>query len=162
MPQNKRGGKKFKRGKNKHQQTDKVKLIYAEDGQTYAIVKKRDGGSRLSVECSDGKIRSGIIPGKFRKRLWMYPGDVILVSLNINASDNSCTIDHKYNPAEASVLRSHGIISFEEPEDKNTFEFKTDAMNFSDINGSDNEELPSNPDYTLPDQGSEELNINDI
>ena len=68
MPQNKRGGKKFKRGKNKLQQTDKVNLIYAEDGQTYAIVKKRDGGSRLSVECSDGQIRSGIIPGKFRER----------------------------------------------------------------------------------------------
>lgn len=161
MPQNKRGGKKFKRGKKRPQNSNKVNLIYAGDGQTYAMVKKREGGTRLSVECSDGKIRSGIIPGKFRKRVWMNPGDVILVSLNVNSSDKSCTIDHKYNQAEVSALHSQGIISFEDIEDRNIFEFKTDAMDFSDIHDN-NEELPSNPDYTLPIVESEELDIDNI
>ena len=162
MPKNKQGGKKFKKGKKTRISNDKVNIIYAEEGQTYALVKKKEGGSRLQLECSDGKIRSGIIPGRMRKRVWMNPGDILLVSLGVVASDKSCTIDNKFNPSEVSVLRSQGLISFEETEnnDKSGFEFKTDAMDFSDIHG--DEELSENPDYNLPSSDEETINLDDI
>jgi translation initiation factor 1A len=163
MVQNGKGGKKGRRGKKpQNRQNEKANVVYADEGQVYACVKKRTGGTRLQVECSDGKIRSAIIPGRFRKRVWMNPGDILLVSLNIDGTDNSCTIDNKYNNTEASVLRSQGLITFEETrekDDKSSFEFASNAMDFSDIHG----DSQSTNVGELPDNESDgEFNFEDI
>lgn len=116
MPRsNTTGGKFHKKGK-KHRgiiTTTDNKIEYAGSNQVYALVKKKIGGSRLVLECSDGKERSGIIPGKFFKKIWMNAGDILLCELNTGGDDSMCYINHKYTSKDATILKSQGKIEFE-------------------------------------------------
>lgn len=116
------GGKHHKKGKKKKypqsNDTENGKVECAGINQVYAIVKKKIGGSRLTIECSDGQERSGIIPGKFFKKVWMNVGDILLCDLNIGADDKICYIVHKYTPKDAHTLKLQGKIAFDVMEDK--------------------------------------------
>jgi len=96
MPKNKgKGGKKRRRGKNEN---DILKRELVEkDGENqglkfqikvkknnflaYAQVQKMLGSGRLTAFCFDGKSRLCHIRGKLRKKVWITPGDIILVGL---------------------------------------------------------------------------------
>ena len=123
------GGKHHKKGKKKRPDNNPVsdnRVELAGESQVYALVKAKCGGNRLNVECSDGKVRSASIPGKFFKKVWMNAGDIILCDLNIGSDDSLCYIVHKYTSKDASMLKSQGKITFEVLEDKeenNSFKF---------------------------------------
>jgi translation initiation factor 1A len=132
MAINKKGGKKHKKCGNKHRENTNIgtkKVELAEDGQEYAKIIRRVGGARLEVECTDGKLRQAIIPGKFKKRIWMNPGDIVLVSIDAIGNPNVCSIDKKYLPREIFVLKQKGLIKFEDDEEtvNENFEFKTET-----------------------------------
>jgi translation initiation factor 1A len=116
MTRNITGGKKYKSKKKtptNDDTADKKKVVYAEEDQLYAIVDGKDGGSRLSVTCSDGEKRSARIPGKFFKRVWFNKGDVVLCNINIDGADKVCEIEHKYTNRDAMTLKNQKLISFE-------------------------------------------------
>ena len=130
MPRsNTTGGKHHKKGKkrpNGGNQSENGMVETAGANQIYACVKKKVGGTRISIDCSDQKERSGIIPGKFYKKVWMNIGDIVLCDLNIGADDSVCYIVHKYTPKEAHTLKSQGLITFEveqENDDKSGYKF---------------------------------------
>jgi len=110
------GGSKHKKQK-KHRvvpdQTTDNQILLADTNQIYALVKKKTGGSRVTVECSDNKERSAIIPGRFFKKLWFNPGDILLCSLEPNGDDSLCYIEHKYSVKDANTLKFQGKMSFE-------------------------------------------------
>lgn len=114
---NQTGGKnhkKYKKNNNEAPKEKVLKLIPLNDKtQVYAIVKKKQGGSRITVLCSDNITRSAIIPGKMYKKVWFNENDVILCDLNMG-TDNLCYITHKYTGKEASKLKDMGHINFEE------------------------------------------------
>lgn len=113
------GGKHHKKNKKHRFEDDKKnkKIIYAENNQIYGIVKKKLGGNRLIVDCSDGKERSAIIPGKFFKKIWINPGDILLCDLNINDNNTQCYILEKYTSKDAKFLKSQGEFNFEVNDD---------------------------------------------
>lgn len=144
MPKNLRGGNRHKKGKNNSNTEQQIKVVYADKDQVYALVKNKLGGKRLSVECSDGKDRIALIPGRFRKRVWMNPGDVILCNVENVGNDNNCYIEHKYKNYEIGVLRSKGYIHFEhlkekdiQNDDNEGFSFKNNAHVNNNKNGYD-------------------------
>lgn len=103
MPKNKgKGGKNRRRGKN---QASEVKrdLVYKNDMQEYAQVKKMLGGAWVEAFCFDGKERRCHIPGSFRKKVWIQQGNIILVSLR-EFDDRVADIIHKYFVGEARSL----------------------------------------------------------
>ena len=108
MPKNKRGGKKHKKGKkggNEHKRA----LEFREDGQEYAQVKKMLGNSRVELLCFDGKERLGIIRGSMRKRVWIAPGDIVLVGIR-DYQDGKADILMKYTNDEARNLKNYGEL----------------------------------------------------
>lgn len=115
MPKNTHGGKNHKKGKNKNSNEDSDILVLAKGNQIYCLVKKRVGGTRLDVECSDGVNRSAIIPGTFYKRVWINPGDILLCDTELN-EDKVCYILHKYTQKSANQLRNMGEINFKTDE----------------------------------------------
>lgn len=127
------GGKQHKRAK-KHREpinSNDNQIEYADANQVYALVKSKAGGSRLLVECSDNKQRSAMIPGKFFKKLWFNPGDILLCSLNMGGDDSFCHIEHKYSIRDANTLKFQGKITFDvigNKEENKGFKF-TDKKN---------------------------------
>ncbi|OII77228.1 translation initiation factor EIF-1A [Cryptosporidium andersoni] len=109
MPKNKgKGGKNRRRGKN-DSEGDKRELVFKEEGQEYGQVQRMLGNGRLDAYCFDGQKRLCHIRGKMRKKVWVNPGDIVLVSLR-DFQDSKGDIILKYTPDEARVLKSKGEI----------------------------------------------------
>lgn len=111
MP-NKKGGKKFKKGKKSSNHFSK-KLILKNEGddvedQEYGKIVKVSGGGRFRVFCFDGKERMGTVCGQMRKRVWVKSDDIVLICKWTGIQDEKCTIVHKYDSDEAHKLQSMG------------------------------------------------------
>lgn len=113
MVKNTKGGNKAKKGKNTNAGMFKRELRFKEDLEDYAVVEKVLGDCRLDCLCTDGSNRLCHIRGKFRKRVWMTVGDVLLISLR-EFEDGKADVVHKYNPEEVAILRDRGEISFKD------------------------------------------------
>lgn len=75
----------------------------------YAQVSKTLGSGHLEVQCFDGEKRIAHIRGKLRKKVWINPGDVVLLSLR-DFQDSRADIILKYTPDEARSLKALGEI----------------------------------------------------
>ena len=98
--------------------------------EVYVRVIKRLGGSRLSVDCSDGRTRSAIIPGKFRRKIWMNVGDILLCELLTTGKDDVCTVNHKYSNQDIIALKSQYCFDFgkEEILEEINFEYEDESQ----------------------------------
>jgi translation initiation factor 1A len=104
MP-NKKGGKKFKRGKKDAFENRKLILKDPKEDQEYAQVKKVNGSGRYQLFCFDGTDRLGIAAGNIKKKTRLTLYDVVLVSL-WDFQDTKCSIIHKYEEDEVQKLKS--------------------------------------------------------
>jgi translation initiation factor 1A len=78
MP-NIKGGKAYK--KTKHGGSEDAVFVEKTDGQMYGRITKNLGGMNLMVFCNDNIERICHIRGALRKRVWMTPGDLVIISL---------------------------------------------------------------------------------
>ena len=100
MPKNK---KKGKNKKNANAPTTTRALTLREPMQEYAKIVKLLGDRRVLMAFPDGNEVLGIIPGRFRKRVWMKPEDIILCSAR-DFQEGRYDIIHKYDDNEARKL----------------------------------------------------------
>lgn len=98
----KKGGKKKRKDKKPG---DGIKRYLETKGESeeYAKITKLLGDRRVKITLADNQSTLGIIPGKFRKRLWMNIGDIVLVNKR-DYQDDKCDIIYKYNPDEVNRL----------------------------------------------------------
>jgi translation initiation factor 1A len=113
MP-NVKGGRNYKKSKKGgHQPASNGEMPLADTAdKMYASVKKRLGGKRIEVVCTDNKERQAKIPGTFYKRVWFNAGDIILVQVD-PLDPSEVFILYKYQPNESSQLKAKGLIGFE-------------------------------------------------
>lgn len=116
MPKNKgAGGKNRRRGKGDGGLENR-ELIFKEDGQDYALVTKMLGGTNVRVTKMEDKTECvAHIRGSFKKKIWIVPGDLVLVGLREFESDKGgreakVDIIYKYTNDEARMLRTYGEI----------------------------------------------------
>ena len=87
----------------------KRELLFKESGEEYAQVLKLLGGSKMEVHCMDNKKRLAKVRGKFKRRVWVNVGDIILVTLR-EFEDDRCDIIHVFYADEAKTLKAMGEI----------------------------------------------------
>ena len=87
---------------------DKV-IIYCDIFPEYGQISKTLGSGHLEVQCFDGQKRIAHIRGKLRKKVWINPGDVVLISLR-DFQDSRADIILKYTPDEARSLKALGEL----------------------------------------------------
>ncbi len=109
----KRGGKKGRRGKKRRVTKKQTSYFTKRDHQVYGIVEKING-DYAQVKCSDGgRIRNAKIPGKFFKKVWLKPGDVLLCNVEImGTSQKKCFIELYYEGEHVSRLKRDGELDF--------------------------------------------------
>jgi len=79
------------------------------------IVEQRLGGNKMFVSCLDGKTRNCRVPGRLKRKLWLRPGDVVIVEpweLDKNKGD----IILKYKPNQIEWLKKKGYLKTEKSE----------------------------------------------
>ncbi|MFH1359270.1 MAG: translation initiation factor eIF-1A, partial [archaeon] len=78
--------------------------------EVIGIVEQRVGANRMVVKCFDDKERNCRIPGALRRRLWIRPGDVVIVKPWEFDGDKRGDILFKYTPAAIDWLKKKGFI----------------------------------------------------
>jgi translation initiation factor 1A len=66
------------------------------------------GASRFRVSCKDGKTRLCRIPGKFRKRITVRTGDIVIVEPWEVEGDEKGDVVWIYNKTQMAWLRKRG------------------------------------------------------
>jgi len=105
-----------KRPQQEPQEIDvsRIRKPNREEEEMFAIVDMKVGGPHLKVICEDGKERLARIPGRFRRRMWIRVGDIIICKL-WQYEKNKCDVVYKYTPVEVEKLREKGYLKALEP-----------------------------------------------
>ena len=98
------------RGWNDTAPVKKVKLPYVTKVELMGIVKETLGGSRLSALCEDGKVRMVRIGGRFKKKMWVRPNDIVIVKKWAVQSDEKSDLVYRYTKTQVEHLRRKGLI----------------------------------------------------
>ena len=80
-------------------------------GDVYGVVVKLLGYDRALVKCQDGYERLCRIRGKLKRRIWIRPGDVVLVSPWDFQSTKRGDIVWRYTRNQAEWLRRQGKLT---------------------------------------------------
>ena len=83
--------------------------------ETIGTVEQRLGGNKMFVVCLDGKTRNCRVPGRLKRKLWLRPGDVVIVQpweLDKEKGD----IILKYKPNQVEWLKRKGYLKTEKNE----------------------------------------------
>lgn len=78
--------------------------------QVIGIVDVRLGMGKSRIRCFDGKERLCKVPGALKRRLWVRPGDTVLVEPWEIEGDKKGNIVYKYRPVEVRWLKNKGFF----------------------------------------------------
>ena len=73
------------------------------------VIIRRLGGNKMEVTATDGKTRNCRVPGRYKRRLWLRPKDIVLITpweLDNNRGD----IIYKYRHSAINQLKKQGIL----------------------------------------------------
>lgn len=68
------------------------------------------GGSRFKARCTDGNTRICRIPGKFRKRVKIRMGDIVIVKPWSIEPKEKGDIEWIYNKTQMALIKKKGLI----------------------------------------------------
>ena len=87
-----------------------IRIRKPREGEVIGTVEAMLGANKLNVRCQDGKIRICRIPGRFKKRLWIRPGDAVLVEPWKIQGDSRGDVIWKYTKTQTSVLKKKNML----------------------------------------------------
>jgi translation initiation factor 1A len=83
--------------------------------EVIGVIEERLGGNKMKVNCLDGKTRNSRVPGRLKRKLWLRPGDVVLVEPWELDKDKGDVI-FKYPSNQIEWLKRNGYIKTEKKE----------------------------------------------
>jgi len=98
--------------KDKHEEEENIRLPLPEnqENEMFAIVGQVLGGSRMNVNCEDGKSRLARIPGRKKRRMGRIKmGDLLIIS-PWEIQDEKADILHKYKRNQARFLSRRNVL----------------------------------------------------
>lgn len=106
--------KNFKR-RNQEENSDeqKIRVKLPKKGEVIGIIEERVGGNRMLVACTDKVTRNCRVPGRLRRKLWLRPGDVVIV-MPWEFDNEKADILYKYTPTAISWLKKNGYLESDE------------------------------------------------
>ena len=85
------------------------------ENQVIGVVQQRHGGNKMQVACLDGKERNCRVPGRLRRKLWLRPGDIVIIELwELDKEKGDVIL--KYRPAQIAWLKRNGHLKTETDE----------------------------------------------
>jgi translation initiation factor 1A len=87
----------------------RVRVPNPRDREMFGIADQLVGGSRIKVNCEDGRARLGRIPGKMKRRMWIRTGDLLIIK-PWEFQDDKCDILYRYFRTQAVHLSKKKLI----------------------------------------------------
>jgi translation initiation factor 1A len=73
------------------------------------VILQRLGGNRMEIKTTDGKTRNCRVPGRYRRRLWLRPKDIVMI-IPDEYNDGKGDGIYKYPPVAVKQLRKNGVL----------------------------------------------------
>ena len=73
-------------------------------------VESRVGANRMIVSCFDGKTRNCRVPGRLKRKLWIRPGNIVLIQPWEYEGDKKGDIMFTYTPSHIDWLQRKGFL----------------------------------------------------
>jgi translation initiation factor 1A len=96
--------------RNESDGAEVVRVRTPKDKELIGIVEEMLGGGRFRINCSDKKTRICRVSGKFKRKQWIRPGDIVLIRPWVVESDEKADVIWKYRRAEIEWMRKRGLI----------------------------------------------------
>lgn len=77
--------------------------------EMFAIADQLLGASKMIVMCEDGKSRMARIPGKMKRRMWIKPGDLLIIR-PWDFQDDKADVVYRYIRTQSSNMSRRGLI----------------------------------------------------
>jgi translation initiation factor 1A len=100
---------------NKSEEVHVTRAKIPRGEEVIGIIEERLGGNKMKVKCLDGKTRNSRVPGRLKRKLWLRPGDTVLVEpweLDKLKGD----VIFKYPSNQIEWLKRNGYLKSEEKE----------------------------------------------
>lgn len=98
-----------------NEDSEKVRVRLPKGEEMLGIIEQRLGGNRMYVKCSDGKTRNCRVPGRLRRRLWLRPGDTVIIE-PWDYDDEKGDVLYKYTKNQAKWLKKKGHLNIDTSE----------------------------------------------
>lgn len=92
------------------EQIEIARIRMKRKGEVMCVIETMLGGDRVRARCDDGNERICRIPGRLRKRVWMRPGDLILVKPWPVQSEERGDVIYRYTSTQANWLKRKGKV----------------------------------------------------
>ena len=79
VPAGKDGDETLEAGLESDEAVRRYRMPDTRNREMFAIADQLMGASKIKVMCEDGKSRMARIPGKMKRRMWIKPGDLMIV-----------------------------------------------------------------------------------
>lgn len=79
------------------------------DKELIGVIIQRYGGNRMEIKTTDGKKRNCRVPGRYKRRLWLRPKDIVLI-LPWEDDDTKGDVIYKYHSSAINQLRKQGKL----------------------------------------------------
>lgn len=89
---------------------DLARVRVPREPEVLGLLEQRNGASRCTVRCLDGKTRVCRIPGRLKRRLWVRERDIVLVEPWEFEGDTKGDIIFKYKPVQVHWLQKNGYL----------------------------------------------------
>ncbi|WP_445475594.1 translation initiation factor eIF-1A [Methanococcoides methylutens] len=87
----------------------RVRTPRRENNEILATVGTLLGGKRVTLQCMDGIVRMGRIPGSKKKRMWVREGDIVIVT-PWDFQDSKADVIWKYTGPQVNWLQRKGYL----------------------------------------------------
>ncbi len=74
------------------------------------VIIQRLGGNRMDIKTTDGKTRNCRVPGRYQRKLWLRPKDIVMI-VPWDFDDNKGDVIYKYSSSEINQLNKRGLIA---------------------------------------------------
>ena len=95
---------------NEEEKVVRVKLPKGDE--IMGIIEQRLGGNKMMVNCFDGKMRNSRVPGRLKRKLWLRPGDVVIIKPWELDKDRGDVL-FKYRPNQVRWLKKNNYLKTE-------------------------------------------------
>ncbi len=86
-----------------------VRVRLPRQGELIGVVVQRLGGNKMEVKATDGKSRNCRVPGRFKRTMWLRPGNFVLIK-PWEFDNDKADVVYQYNSSSANQLRRKGLL----------------------------------------------------
>lgn len=87
-----------------------AKIRIPKQSEVLGVVEMMVGGDKMKVRCDDGNVRICRIPGRLRKRVWIRPGNLVLIEPWKVQAEERGDVVFRYTPTQANWLKRKNYI----------------------------------------------------